>query len=188
MPKQSNYIPLPGECFIDLTHPESSRISWRSLGIVLSRVAALPNMTDSFLSQAQFNTLAAEFAPRNLRPMAMVAFLPAILAHLAFTETLSEDGQSEISQPSGGLCVLPKALNTLIPKPENFGDKELAKLTELFHATTATALNQLSQRSFSCPTLPMRTTIKPKSPEIAALDWAEAMETACANLKHRTAA
>ncbi|EEA92751.1 hypothetical protein PJE062_4255 [Pseudovibrio sp. JE062] len=88
-------------------------------------------------------------------------------------------------QPSGGLCVLPKALNALIPKPENFGDKEIARLTELFSATTATTLNQLSKRSFSGPILSKRTTIKPKSPEIAALDWAEAMEAACANFQAR---
>ncbi|MFS8180856.1 hypothetical protein ACMG4P_04760 [Pseudovibrio denitrificans] len=187
-PEQPHFIPLPEDCYINLSHADSSRVSWRSLAIVLSRVAALPNLTDSFISQAQFNTLAARYTPRPLRPLMLASGLPIILAHLAFTESDSETGQSTIAQPSGGLCEITLALSCIIPRPDSLSGKDSAKLEEILSATRATVLNQLSRRTLSGSTLPMRTTVKPKSTEMAAIDWADAMEVACANLKARTAA
>ncbi len=40
MTEPMNFIPLPEGNYINLTHPASSRITWRTLGIVLGRVAA----------------------------------------------------------------------------------------------------------------------------------------------------
>ncbi|WP_054782657.1 hypothetical protein [Pseudovibrio denitrificans] len=110
-------IPLPERCYINLSHPASSKVSWRSLGIVLGRVAALPNLTDIFLSQAQFNLLAARFTPRPLRPLMMTSGLQVILTNLAYVETDCDSGQTTLQRPSGGLCELAKHLGSSYPAP-----------------------------------------------------------------------
>ncbi|SFK98868.1 hypothetical protein SAMN04488518_11385 [Pseudovibrio ascidiaceicola] len=182
MKEPTNLIPLPERCYINLTHPSSSRLTWRSVGIVLGRVAALPNLTDMFLSQAQFNLLSARFTPRPLQPLMMTSGLQVILANLAYVETDCDSGQTTLQRPQGGLCELAKALGELIPRPAKLSRAESSKLEEIRHAATITALNQLSRRSLTGPTLPLATTIKPKSPEMAAMDWAEAMESYVSSL------
>ncbi|KZL18447.1 hypothetical protein [Pseudovibrio sp. WM33] len=172
-------IPLPERCYINLQHPASSRLTWRSVGIVLGRVAALPNLTDVFISQAQFNLLASRFTPRPLRPLIMTSGLQIILANLAYVETDCDSGQTTLQRPQGGLCELAKALGALIPRPRQISMVETAKLEEIRRAAVTTTLNQLSRRCVSGPTLPLASTIKPKSPEMAALDWADAMEESC---------
>ncbi|KZL02302.1 MULTISPECIES: hypothetical protein [unclassified Pseudovibrio] len=181
MAEPMNFIPLPEGNYINLTHPASSRITWRTLGIVLGRVAALPNLTDAFLSQAQFNTMAARFTPRALRPLMMTTGLQVILAHLAYTEAECDQAQTLLHRPTGGLCELAKALSELIPRPDKLSMVETAKLEEIRRAAITTTLNQLSRRSMSGPTLPLASTIKPQSPEMAALEWAEMMESAVSN-------
>jgi hypothetical protein len=189
MPGTSNFIPLPEGNHINLAHPSSSKVTWRALGIVLGRVAAVPNLTDSFLSQAQFNTLAARFTPRPLRPLMMTTGLQVILAHLAYMEADCDEAQgSSLHRPIGGLCELAKALSEIIPRPESVSMVETAKLEEIRRAAIATVLNQLSRRSMIGATLPLTSPIKPSSPEMAAMEWADAMEVACANFQLKGAA
>ncbi|AEV37523.1 hypothetical protein PSE_3015 [Pseudovibrio sp. FO-BEG1] len=187
MKETVSLIPLPERCYINLSHPASSKVSWRSLGIVLGRVAALPNLTDVFLSQAQFNLLAARFTPRPLRPLMMTSGLQVILTSLAYVETDCDSGQTTLQRPSGGLCELAKALGELIPRPNTISRTDSAKLEQIRQATTITALNQLSRRSLTGPTIPLAATIKPKSPEIAAMDWADAMESYTSSRSHEAA-
>ncbi|KZK85414.1 hypothetical protein PsAD46_03000 [Pseudovibrio sp. Ad46] len=183
MTEPMNFIPLPEGNYINLTPPASSRITWRTLGIVLGRVAALHNLTDTFFSQAQFNIMAARFTPRALRPLMMTTGLQVILAHLAYTEAECDQAQTLVHRPTGGLCELAKALSELIPRQDKLSMVETAKLEEIRRAAVTTTLNQLSRRSMSGPTLPLTSTIIPQSLEMAALDWAEMMEESCANFQ-----
>ncbi|SDQ98881.1 hypothetical protein [Pseudovibrio sp. Tun.PSC04-5.I4] len=176
---QTRLIPLAGTDYINLDHPESSKVSWRSLGTLLARIPALPNLTDQFISQAQLNLLAAQFTPRELKPLILSSGLHTILSELAYLEITESAGQTTLKKPTGVLCEIPKALAALIPRPAKISAADTTKLNGINEAARTTFLNHFSDRNVNSPALPVKHRLVPLSMEHAATEWASEMEHSC---------